>query len=84
MTKSQRTVNGLGYRWPSKPGVVICADGLDMAYLDAAFAVSRAPYLAGLMEQGLVRPAAGAMPSFTNPNNMSIVTGQPPLSLIHI
>lgn len=79
MTKSERTVNGLGYRWPSKPGVIICADGLDMAYLDAAFAAGRAPYLAGLMEQGLVRPAAGAMPSFTNPNNMSIVTGQPPL-----
>jgi phosphonoacetate hydrolase len=71
-------VNGRAYAWPRRPVAVLCVDGFDMAYIDAAIAAGRTPYLAGLRELGLLRPALGAMPSFTNPNNLSIVTGQPP------
>ena len=31
-------VNGRTYWRPAKPVVIVCADGLDPAYLDAAFA----------------------------------------------
>ncbi|MGY9057092.1 MAG: phosphonoacetate hydrolase [Alphaproteobacteria bacterium] len=78
MASKPLTVNGSDFSWPSRPCVVICADGLDMEYVDAAIEAGRAPYLAGLRDQGLLRPALGAMPSFTNPNNLSIVTGKPP------
>jgi len=72
------TVNSRTYAWPTQPSVVICADGLDMAYLEAAEAAGRAPFFAKAREDGRLRLAKGAMPSFTNPNNCSIVTGQPP------
>ena len=49
-----------------------------MAYLEAAEAVGRAPFFAAAREDGRLRLAKGAMPSFTNPNNCSIVTGRPP------
>ena len=34
--------------------------------------------MAGILEKGADLRAASAMPSFTNPNNLSIVTGRPP------
>ncbi len=72
------TVNDRQYAWPSRACAVLCVDGLDMAYIDAAIEAGRAPCLAGLREAGQVQLARGAMPSFTNPNNLSIVTGRPP------
>jgi phosphonoacetate hydrolase len=72
------SVNGRSYAWPRRPAAVLCVDGFDMAYVDAAIEAGRAPYLARLREEGLLRMARGAMPSFTNPNNLSIVTGTPP------
>ncbi|MCA8927633.1 MAG: phosphonoacetate hydrolase [Alphaproteobacteria bacterium] len=71
-------VNDRPYAWPAVPSVVICADGLDMAYLEAAEAAGRAPFFARARAEGRLRLCKGAMPSFTNPNNCSIVTGQPP------
>ncbi len=71
-------VNDRSYAWPSAPSVVICADGLDMAYLEAAEEVNRAPFFSQARAEGRLRLAKGAMPSFTNPNNCSIITGTPP------
>ncbi len=78
MARTSLTVNGRAYAWPCAPCVVICADGLDMAYLEAAEAADRAPFFTAARADGRLRLCKGAMPSFTNPNNCSIVTGRPP------
>jgi phosphonoacetate hydrolase len=72
------TVNGRTYRPPERPLVVVCVDGCEPAYLDEAIAAGAMPYLATVREKGTYRLADCVMPSFTNPNNLSIVTGVPP------
>ncbi len=72
------TVNGRTYRRPSRPSVVVCIDGCDPAYLEDAFARSLVPRIAELVQQGALVEARSQMPSFTNPNNVSIVTGVAP------
>jgi phosphonoacetate hydrolase len=71
-------LNGRAYRRPSRPTVVICADGCDPSYLDAGIAAGVLPTIAGFREHGFFRFADAPMPTFTNPNNVSIVTGVPP------
>jgi phosphonoacetate hydrolase len=70
-------VNGIAYRWPEQPVVVICADGGDPAYLDQGLARGGLPNFARLMGAGFSATAEGTVPSFTCPNNMSIITGAP-------
>jgi phosphonoacetate hydrolase len=77
MTKTV-TVNGRAYPWPVRPAIAICLDGCEPAYLDAAIAAGLMPVLARIRDQGTDRISHSAMPSFTNPNNMSIATGRPP------
>ena len=72
-------VNGISYQAGSHPVVVICLDGSANAYLDAALAKDRMPNLKSMILQGSRLDARGALPSFTNVNNASIVTGVPPL-----
>jgi phosphonoacetate hydrolase len=69
------TVNGRTYRVPDRPVVVICADGCDPRYLDHALAAGVMPTLARWRTCGTHRLARAAMPTFTNPNNVSLVTG---------
>ena len=71
-------VNGRRYALPDHPVVVICADGFDPEYLDGALADGTMPTLAGWVETGFACSVEAAMPTFTNPNNISIVTGAPP------
>jgi phosphonoacetate hydrolase len=71
-------INDRDYRWPTKPAVVVCLDGSPFEYLRQAIAAGVAPYLESLVARGFVRMADAAMPTFTNPNNLSIVTGVPP------
>lgn len=71
-------VNGRLYRWPSQPTVVVCFDGCDPAYLDAASAAGVSPTLDRIRNEGFATTALAAMPTFTNPNNVSIVCGAPP------
>src|SRR5437588_12137805 len=71
-------LNGRKYRLPSRPVVVICADGFDPAYLDAGLAAGVLPTMAAWRQHGRCTIADAAMPTFTNPNNMSIVTGAAP------
>lgn len=71
-------LNGLIYRPPSRPTVVICADGCDPAYIDAGLAAGVLPTIARWRRDGFYALADAAMPTFTNPNNLSIVTGAPP------
>lgn len=71
-------INGRGYRIPDRPAVVICLDGCEPAYIDAATAAGEMPALTGMLTNGGTRHLArSAMPSFTNPNNLSIACGVP-------
>jgi phosphonoacetate hydrolase len=72
------SVNGRTYRWPARPLVVVCVDGWEPDYVNQAISAGAAPWLAGLGERGLCLTADCVVPSFTNPNNLSIVTGAPP------
>ncbi len=72
-------VNGRTYRWPDRPLVVVCLDGSQFEYIGAAVAAGAAPFLGRLLAgAGTCLMADCVMPSFTNPNNLSIVTGVPP------
>ena len=76
---SDLTVNGRIYRWMDRPLVVVCVDGCQYEYITAAVAAGSAPYLGRLLAgAGTNFMADCVMPSFTNPNNLSIVTGVPP------
>jgi phosphonoacetate hydrolase len=73
------TVNGRTYHWMDRPLVVVCVDGCQFEYITAAVAAGAAPFLGGLLAgAGTCFIADCVMPSFTNPNNLSIVTGVPP------
>ena len=73
------SVNGRTYRPPARPLAVICIDGCADEYLDVSLVQVRMPVLARLLAAGAYRAMArGALPSFTNVNNASIVTGVPP------
>ncbi len=78
MTPRTLQVNGRSYRWMNRPVVVFCVDGCEPAYLDAAVAAGIAPTLERMMKSGANLLADCVIPSFTNPNNLSIVTGAPP------
>ena len=71
------TVNGITYRWPQRPVVVVCVDGGDPAYLRRFLADGTVPHLARFVREGYATVVDGSMPSFTCPNNMSIITGTP-------
>ncbi|MEJ5020868.1 phosphonoacetate hydrolase [Ochrobactrum vermis] len=70
--------NGRVYPWPKVPAIAICLDGCEPAYLDAAIAAGLMPTLERIRQTGTVRIANSVIPSFTNPNNLSIATGRPP------
>ncbi len=72
------SVNGRRYRPPAKPAVVICMDGCADDYLTAAIARGRMPNLARMAAGGYRGLARAALPTYTNVNNASIVTGVPP------
>lgn len=78
MTAKTLEVNARSYRWMAAPVVVVCVDGCEPAYLDAAIAAGVAPYLQRMRAEGADLLADCVVPSFTNPNNLSIVTGVPP------
>ena len=72
------TVNGRTYAAPKTCAVAICLDGCEPAYLEAAIARGLMPNLERIRANGTKRIAHSVIPSFTNPNNMSIATGRPP------
>jgi len=76
--KSNITVNGKSYAWPKQPLVVVCVDGCEPDYLTKAIAAGAMPWLAKVVETGANLIGDCVVPSFTNPNNLSIVTGAPP------
>ena len=77
-SKSPVVANGRSYAWPKAPTVVVCMDGSEPGYIETAIAKGLCPNLDRLMKTGANLLAKSAMPSFTNPNNISIITGRPP------
>ena len=71
-------LNGVGYRWPTHPIVVVCIDGGDPAYIERGIKDGIIPNIARFMGEGFSAVADGTVPSFTCPNNMSLITGAPP------
>jgi phosphonoacetate hydrolase len=58
--------------------VVICIDGFDPEYLQSGFERGLLRNFKRLVDAGFHATAKSCMPSFTNPNNVSIITGAPP------
>ncbi|MBD9650396.1 phosphonoacetate hydrolase [Ensifer sp. ENS09] len=70
--------NGRSYKRPDRPVVVICIDGSEPGYIEQAIEKGLAPNLDRVMKSGANTSALSVIPSFTNPNNISIITGRPP------
>jgi phosphonoacetate hydrolase len=72
------SVNGRQYALPRRPVAVVCLDGCDPAYLSAGLEAGGLPAFARILARGFAGDALAAMPTFTNPNNVSLVTGVAP------
>jgi phosphonoacetate hydrolase len=70
--------NGRKYTPASYCAVVICLDGCEPEYLDVSISEGLMPNLKRIRSEGTDALAHSVIPSFTNPNNMSIATGRPP------
>jgi phosphonoacetate hydrolase len=71
-------VNARSYRLPARPSVVVCVDGCEPDYIAQAIAAGQMPWMKRVLARGCAVIADCVMPSFTNPNNLSIVTGASP------
>jgi len=71
-------VNRRHYALPTRPVVVVCVDGCEPDYLAQAVATGHMPWMKNVLEHGTAIVADCVVPTFTNPNNLSIVTGVPP------
>lgn len=71
-------LNGITYRWPTQPVAVVCIDGGDPAYILQGLEDGIIPNISRFMREGFNAIAEGTVPSFTCPNNMSLITGAPP------
>lgn len=71
-------VNNRSYALPRQPVVVVCVDGCEPDYLGQAVATGHMPWMKRVLAQGTGLVADCVVPTFTNPNNLSIVTGAPP------
>lgn len=79
-SKPNVSVNGRDYRWPQQPCVVVCIDGSEPDYIEQAIAAGVMPWMKKVVEgKGADLRANCVVPSFTNPNNISIVTGVAPI-----
>ena len=72
------SVNGRSYRLPKQPIVVVCVDGSEPGYIERAVEAGQAPWFARVLKEGTNLIGDCVVPGFTNPNNLSIVTGRPP------
>ena len=71
-------INERSYQLPQRPTVVVCVDGCEPDYIAQAVAHGQMPWMKKVLATGTALQADCVIPSFTNPNNLSIVTGAPP------
>ena len=62
---------------PSSTAIVICLDGSQKEYFEEASKLNLTPNIDSFKKNGEDLLVNSAIPSFTNPNNISIVTGRP-------
>ena len=80
------SANGRDYQWPDRPLVVVCIDGSEPdyeasdggGYIERAVDAGCMPFTQDMLARGTHLVADCVIPSFTNPYNLSIVTGVPP------
>ena len=75
------SVNNRTYSWPKKTTIVICLDGSEPGkdgYIEKAIEMGFMPCMKSIIGKGTYEIGKCAMPSFTNVNNLSIVTGTTP------
>lgn len=72
------TLHSRTYALPRRPTVVVCVDGFDPEYLDQGIDDGILPVMDIFRRHGFHATAESCMPSFTNPNNVSIITGAAP------
>ena len=78
MVTKKIKLNNIEYTWPKRPVVVVCIDGGDPEYINEGVKEGIIPNIESFMNKGFYSVSQGSMPSFTCPNNMSIVTGTEP------
>jgi len=78
LSSPQLELNGRRYRLPQSPTVVVCVDGCEPDYLAQATFGGHMPWMKRVLAEGTSIVADCVVPTFTNPNNLSIVTGAPP------
>ena len=78
MVSKKIKLNNIEYTWPKRPVVVVCIDGGDPEYINEGVKEGIIPNIESFMNKGFYSVSQGSMPSFTCPNNMSIVTGTEP------
>lgn len=72
-------INHRQYAWPEQPVVIVCIDGSEPDYIVEAVKAGAMPWMQKIINgKGSDLRGDCVVPSFTNPNNMSIVTGVPP------
>lgn len=72
------SLNGIDYAWPRRPVVLVCIDGGDPDYIEQGIREGLMPHVARFARDGFATVADGVVPSFTCPNNLSLVTCAPP------
>lgn len=71
-------VNSIDYHHPKAPTVVICIDGCAPQYLTQTGRNKYIPTIIKFKKNGFSGIADCIIPSYTNPNNVAIITGTPP------
>lgn len=72
------TANGRQYLLPQRPTVIVCLDGFDPDYLSHGIRSGILPTMKSFRDEGFVGFVDAAVPTTTNTNNTSIITGVPP------
>ncbi|KAF2738345.1 Phosphonoacetate hydrolase [Polyplosphaeria fusca] len=76
-TPTPITLHTRTYPLPTHPTIIICIDGFDPTYLTHGLATHILPTLQSFVDHGFHATATCSMPSVTNANNLSIITGAP-------
>ncbi|KAE8380881.1 alkaline-phosphatase-like protein [Aspergillus bertholletiae] len=77
-SRTSFTLHSREYHLPKRPTVVVCIDGFDPEYLQSGIDRGLLSTFTTFLNNGFHATGKSCMPSFTNPNNVSIITGAPP------
>ena len=78
MNRDTLTINSVEYNRPTQTVVVVGIDGGDPKYIEQGLEDGIVPNIKRMIDQGFYCIADSVVPSYTNPNNISIITGSPP------